>query len=145
MSDELPLPVTIVVQHWPVLERMTGDDGKVLRGTSAYVRTKAPGQERTVVAVFVSPSRVEVYFGSGDHLRPFSIRTGRGVSMPDWIIEKSSLAELRNRGKKLFPAEAKAIERAFRSLCDVIIAEDDDDSTGLPPAAASPPANDISG
>lgn len=125
--------MNIIIQYWPVLERLTDSDGNIIRSGKGYRRTKEPGMDREVeLSEFVSAVRVKIYFGTGDS-RLFSLRTGRGVQLPDWVIRKDSLKALREKAKELFSEEAKALEKALRGLC----------GSSEPASAAPPPANDV--
>ncbi len=106
-------PVTI--QRWPVLERKVDEDGKVVRSPDGYIRTKNPLEERQVRLVeFPGPSRVTVHFILGD-FRNFSLRSGRGVRMPDWVLSKESLKELRKLAKEIFP---KMHQAGYCAACE---------------------------
>lgn len=127
----------VTVQRWPVLARIRGTDGALRRGKNSYRRTAAPLEERDIrLTTFVTRTRVRLYFGQGDHPRLFSLNTGRGVGMADWVIRDGSLRELRKEAKALFPDEARALERALRALSGTAGdgAADDDDDESLVPA-----------
>jgi hypothetical protein len=99
----LETPFAIQVLRWPVKERETGDDGRAKRAASSYIRTKEPLERKTVtVDRFLSRSKAYVYFGIGGH-RTFSIRTGRCIGLPDWVLDKESQRALRKISKELFP------------------------------------------
>jgi hypothetical protein len=130
--------MNIIIQYWPLLERVTDSEGNLIRSGKGYRRTKEPGMDREVeVLEFVSAARVQIYFGTGDS-RLFSLRTGRGVQLPDWIIRKDSLRALRDKARELFPEEVKALDKALKALC----------GSATPAealSASASPANDVAG
>lgn len=97
----------LVIHRWPVLQRETNDDGTLKSGKGAYVRTKEPMETRGVkVLAFITRTRVEIAFNTVTTV-VFSVNTGRGVNMPDWVIEKNSLRHLRKLRQQIFKAPPK--------------------------------------
>ncbi len=136
--EEVPEALMIRIQEWPVLERLTTSEGALKRSRESYRRSKAPTRERDVEVVDIpAATRVAVYFGGGAEVMAFSVKTGRCVGRMDWIIEATSLREIRKFFKSDEMVAALAIDRAFRALAP---RPEEDDAGALPPAE---PDNDV--
>ena len=140
----------LVILDWPVLSRVTSDTGKMLRSKRAYVRTKAPRSEREVDLVGVhSPHRIEIYFGLGETMI-FSLRTGRSLGRPDWVIREDHLTALRTEMKEYVKAILH-MEQAIRfwmtgalEVPEPATTEEEPDDAVMRAVAAAP-ANDVAG
>jgi hypothetical protein len=108
MSPTEP-PEEIQIQRWPVLERATDKDGRLLRTPEGYKRTKQPLETRSVRVLDLLKSSVLIAFTSVSSYR-FSVATGRCVGIPDWVLEKESRAAL----KKVFTARKRAATKERR-------------------------------
>lgn len=102
------------VQRWTVLSRTTDGDGHVKRGEAGYRRTAKPQEERRErVHRFESRLRVWLTWGwDGGSETPvsvelFSVRTGRCIGNPNWLIHSGELKGLRKLARAAFPAEPK--------------------------------------
>jgi hypothetical protein len=84
----------LVIQRWPVKERRTNKDGRLLRTPGSYVRTKDVLEERHVAVLELTRSRVRVAFTTFEACE-FGLTSGRCIGIPDWVIEKASLAAVR--------------------------------------------------
>jgi len=128
----------IRIQEWPVLERLTTEAGSLKRSRESYRRSKAPTRERDVEVVGIPAStRVEIYFGGVGGFMTFSVKTGRCVGRMDWIIEATSLREVRKFFKTEEMVASLAIDQAFRAL---VPRTEEDDAGVVPPAE---PDNDV--
>jgi hypothetical protein len=133
----------LTIQHWPVLERRMTSSGKLGRTKRDYRRSKVPTQEREVdVVQFTSQSRVMIYFALADHM-VFSVRTGRSIGRPEWILRQDSHKMLREHMKgmsdsfRAFEKELKWILFGAATPAPAP-AEPDDDAL-----AEALPANDV--
>lgn len=139
--------VKIVIQDWPVLSRNTNSEGQMLRSGRGYVRTKAPRSEREVEILYVlSANRIEIDWGLGATLI-FSLKTGRSLGHPDWIIRKDYLTALRKEMKECVAGLAH-MERAVRywmtgSLDVPESAPEPEEEDSVIAAVTAPPSNDV--
>jgi hypothetical protein len=105
-------PVEVTIMRWPVLERKTDEDGKLVKSDASYVRTKQPLERRVVSAyAFTRRSRVQILFALVDY-REFSIRNGRGIGLPDWVLDPKDLKTLRSLAGLMWPTTPKPAEKA---------------------------------
>jgi hypothetical protein len=107
-SDIVVGEPVIKIQRWPVLTREQTSSGGLAQAPSSYKRTAAPTATRSERFVSMDRrSRVVVTWDSTGtaavSTAEFSLKTGRMIQQPDWLLTRDSLKALRKLARSMFP------------------------------------------